>query len=370
VINPLAETRNSAATEIDDRLLADAVRQARRPISVLDASTDAPTVVYCNDAFCDFVGFGADEIVGRTLGWLLPNADFEKALHGLPHRRPCEVELQMRRRNGELFWNAVSAGPIFDESGRLTHIVLSHNDVTQHHQRDAALQTALTEAERANWAKSRLIAVAGHDLRQPLQTITTALELLRREGRLSDRARRVLGHAEIAATDLDEELKALAQVAGANQDLEPRLQDFRLDAVLERVANAWRARAEYKGLELRIQSTGVWVRSDPAMLLTIVRNLVGNAVKYTARGRVLVGVRRDGPAISLQVWDTGPGISPHMISKVFEAFERADAPGEGLGLGLWIVQRTAELLGHTVAVQSKPQRGSCFSLRLPRAPEG
>lgn len=365
--DPFARMRKSAAIDVDERLLAGAVRQARRPITVLDACNSAPTVVYCNGAFCELVGFCADEVVGRPLGWLLLDPAFETEVHGLLQLERPELELQMRRRSGELFWDAISAASILDDAGRLTHIVLSHQDVTEHRRRDAALHTALSQAERANWAKSRLIAVAGHDLRQPLQTITMALDLLVREASLlSDRGRRVLDHAQIAAADLDEELKALAQVAGVNQDLEPRLEDFPLDALLDGVAKRWRARAEYKGLDLRVQRTGLWVRSDPAMLRTIVRNLVANAVKYTAHGRVRVGVRRKGATISLQVWDTGPGVSPHMISKIFDAFERADAPGEGLGLGLWIVQRTAELLGHSVSVQSKTQRGSCFSISLPR----
>lgn len=354
--------------EPEEPLLAAALRHSPQAVTIVDATLSAKPVIYCNDAFCALTGYGEGEVVGRGLDLFL--ADDEGAAAALNEhldRAQGEQDVRMRRHDGGLFWNEISAGPIHNADGELRHIVLSHRDVTTHREADIALKTALSQAERANWAKTRLIAVAGHDLRQPLHTISAAIELLAREPRLSPRGQRVLGHAELAATDLDEELKALAQVAEVKRDFAPAIQAVPLSAVLEPVMRAWRPRAEYKGLELRALDTTLWVRSDPTMLRTIIRNLVANAVKYTARGRVLVGARRVAGEVSLEVWDTGPGVSPHMVSKIFDAFERADAPGEGLGLGLWIVKRTAEILGHEVTVRTARQLGSCFSLRLPRA---
>lgn len=361
-----AKPGGRAAIGVDQGGLAAALDDAPVPITLLDATAAERLVVYCNDAFCRMTGYAADEVIGKSLALLqLPEDDgreLEEVLSlATPHR-----ELQMQRRDGSLFWNALSAS-LVRRHGFATHIVVSHTDVTEHRQRDAALQTALSQAEQANWAKSRLIAVAGHDLRQPLQTIVAALDLLRREPALSARGQRLLGHAETAAGDLDEELKALAQVSEVKQDLAPSMEDFSLDEVLGGVLQAWRSRADHKGISLRTACTHVRVRSDRAMLRTILRNLVGNAVKYTSHGGVLVGVRRRGARIAIEIWDTGSGVPPEMLDRIFEAFERADATGaEGLGLGLWIVQKTAQLLGHDIAVRSIPGRGSCFSILLER----
>ncbi|WP_293392229.1 ATP-binding protein [Phenylobacterium sp. RIFCSPHIGHO2_01_FULL_69_31] len=362
-----AQPCGPAAVVVENATLAAGLSCAPIPVTLLDANAPGRPIVYCNEAFCQLTGYPIEDVIGRGLNLLSLPADEGRDLDAVVSLAMPRRELQMRRRDGRPFWNALSSGPVRDEAGRVTHVVVTHTDITEHRQRDEALQSALTHAERANWAKSRLIAVAGHDLRQPLQTIVAALDLLRRETDLSARGRRLLGHAEIAAVDLDEELKALAQVSEVKQDLAPVIEDFALDEILDGVIAAWRPRAEHKGLSLRTACTHVAVRSDRAMLRTILRNLVGNAVKYTFEGGVLIGVRRRGGGLAIEVWDTGAGVPPHMLERIFEAFERADSTGnEGLGLGLWIVQKTAQLLGHTIEVRSVAGRGSCFSIRLER----
>lgn len=350
---------------VGDDALAEALQHAPTAITVLDAAAPALPVIYCNDAFCRMTGYAPAELIGESLSTLVAPGD-ERALNDILTLSTARGELQMRRRDGQRFWNAMSASFV-PRGGLVSHVVVSHLDVTEDRQRDAALQAALAQAEQANRAKSRLIAVAGHDLRQPLQTIVAALDLLRREPTLSPRGQRLLGHAETAAGDLDEELKALAHVSEVKQDLAPKFETFELDAVLDGVLQAWRPRAEHKGLSLRTAGTRMRVRSDKAMLRTILRNLVGNAVKYTSEGGVLVGARRRGGDAAIEIWDTGAGVPTHMLDRVFEAFERADASGtEGLGLGLWIVQKTAQLLGHSVEVRSTPGKGSCFRIVLER----
>lgn len=352
---------------MDDATLGAALAASSQPIILLDAAAPGRPIVYCNDAFCTLSGYAPEDVVGRRLGALCSAGEDDFDVERLVSLRAPRQELQLRRRDGQPFWSDAAAGEVVNRAGRTSHVVVSLTDITEHQKRDQALQAALTRAEQANWAKTRLIAVAGHDLRQPLQTIVAALELLRREAGLSERGRRLLGHAETAALDLDEELKALAQVSDVKQDLAPKFEDFLLDSVLDGVVQAWRPRAEHKGLQLRTACTHLAVRSDPAMLRTILRNLIGNAVKYTPQGGVLVGVRRRGPRVAIEIWDTGPGVPAHQRDRIFEAFERADASGtEGLGLGLWIVQKTAQLLGHVIEVRSLPGRGSCFSILLDR----
>ena len=107
--------------------------------------------------------------------------------------------------------------------------------------------------------------------------------------------------------------------------------------------------------------------SDREMLATILRNLVSNAIKYTRRGGILIGCRRLGEALRIEVHDTGIGIPVHRLDEVFTDFYQLDPKSEGLGLGLAIVRRTADMLGHRLSVRSIPSRGSCFALVLPRA---
>lgn len=360
-----AQPEGLAATGVGDDALAAALQHAPTAITLLDASLPARPVIYCNDAFTQMTGYAPAELIGESLSILVAQDD-ERVLDDVLNLSTPRAELQMRRRHGQSFWNAMSASFV-RRGGLVTHVVVSHSDATDHRERNAALQAALSQAEQANSAKSRLIAVAGHDLRQPLQTIVAALDLLRREPALSPRGQRLLGHADTAAGDLDEELKALAHVSEVKQDLAPTFEAFELDAVLDGVLQAWRPRADHKGLSLRTAGTRTRVRSDKAMLRTILRNLVGNAVKYTSAGRVLVGVRRRGPRVAIEIWDTGSGVPPHMLDRIFEAFERADATGaEGLGLGLWIVHKTAQVLGHSIEVRSAPGKGSCFSIVLER----
>lgn len=362
-----AQHRGPAALA-DDSVLAGALACAPMPVTLLDAAAPGRPIIYCNSAFCELTGYDPEDVLGRSLSGLASADETRQALDAVASLATPQRELEIRRRDGRPFWNALSAMPRRDAAGRMSHIVVTHRDITEQQNHDADLRTALTQAEQANRAKSRLIAVAGHDLRQPLHTIVAALDMLRREAGLSERGRRLLGHAETAATDLDEELKALAMVSEVKQDLAPKLEEFELNVVLEAVVRAWAPRADHKGLRLRTSGRHLRVRSDPAMLRTILRNLVGNAVKYTSKGGVLVGARPRGRQVAIEIWDTGSGIPAHMLERIFDAFERADSTGvEGLGLGLWIVQKTAQLLCHRVAVRSVPGQGSCFSILVPRA---
>jgi CheY-like chemotaxis protein len=156
--------------------------------------------------------------------------------------------------------------------------------------------------------------------------------------------------------------------AGAVQ---PALAAFPVQQILDRMDVALASAAHAKGLELRIRPSAAWVCSDPVLLERIVGNLVGNAVRYTDKGGLLVGCRHTAAGLRIAVWDTGIGIAPDKIEQVFEEFYQITEPGvvrgEGLGLGLAIVSRLAALLGHAVQLRSTPGRGSCFSVTVPLA---
>jgi signal transduction histidine kinase len=140
-----------------------------------------------------------------------------------------------------------------------------------------------------------------------------------------------------------------------------------LAEVLDPLLAQWREAARHKDLRLRYVPTQLRVRTHPELLTTLLGNLLGNAVKYTEKGSVLVGCRRRGDRAVVEILDTGLGMDKRQSSDMFNAFHQIDPRREGLSLGLWIVRSTAESLGHRVDVQSTPGRGSCFSVELPCA---
>jgi signal transduction histidine kinase len=154
--------------------------------------------------------------------------------------------------------------------------------------------------------------------------------------------------------------------------VQAHVQAFAVQPLLQQVVNTLKPLADEKGLELSLKGAAIWVESDPALLTRIVLNLVGNALRYTEQGRVLVACRsaQGGRVLRVEVWDTGVGIAPEYLSQIFgEYFQVHTAQGarlEGVGLGLTIVQRTAQLLGHKVSVRSVLGKGSCFALELPQ----
>ncbi len=228
---------------------------------------------------------------------------------------------------------------------------------------------ALTRAEAARTAMSRLLAVAGHDLKQPLQVALMAIERAVSDG-VAPRAAARLGLASDALVRLGRELDDIArtsQVGGAP----PRLGPVPLGLLLAAVAAEWQPYAEAVGVRLHVRGSDLWAESEAAMLATILRNLVGNAVKYAGRGgRVVIGCRRRGGRIAIEVHDDGPGIPPERLAGIFDAFDRAGRrDGAGLGLGLHIVRQTAQAIGHPVGVQSRCGRGSVFGVTVEHSAE-
>jgi signal transduction histidine kinase len=219
----------------------------------------------------------------------------------------------------------------------------------------------------AEW-RSRMMAVAGHDLRQPLQVIARALERLGVHATNADDRKWL----DIAFEQIDRITEGLSDLAMASQQMDPSLDQPNLGAVsmhevFQEIDRSWRLIAAAKGLQLRIAPCSAWVLSDRAMLMTILNNLVGNAIKYTERGVVLVGCRRSGDSLRIAVIDTGRGMQADDLDRAFNAFEQIDPSQEGLGLGLWLVGSCCRALAHGLEVSSRPGRGSRFLLTTPMA---
>ncbi len=228
------------------------------------------------------------------------------------------------------------------------------------------LRRALQLADRLQRNVGRVMAVVGHDLKQPLQVMVMAIDRVRRQ--LTDpRDRDRMNQAIEAGMRMAEELDRLAEASVMQSGGLPRPVAFPIADVFRSVASTWTSHATSKGLRLRIVPSHARVVSDAAMLRAIIGNLVGNAIKYTSEGGVLLGCRRIGHQLSIEVLDSGVGIPPEQLDSVFDVFHQINPSSEGLGLGLSIVRRTAEALGHTVSVKSDLKRGTHFRVMVPIA---
>ncbi len=234
--------------------------------------------------------------------------------------------------------------------------------------KDHALR-AKAEAERANLAKSKFLAAASHDLRQPVQSLVLLLASVESHARERPALARAVAMMEGALGALNRLLTSLLDVSRLDAGVvAPSPTDLSAADLLRKLDAEYRLRAEQRGLRLRTAVCPAWVRSDPVLLERILRNLLENALQYTREGGILLGCRRRGGKVLLQVFDTGAGIPEDQQETVFEEFFQMHNPGrdqsKGLGLGLAIVKRIARLLGATVGVRSTPGRGSCFTVTL------
>jgi signal transduction histidine kinase len=239
----------------------------------------------------------------------------------------------------------------------------------QGHSHNASCSPPVDATVPSPGAMARLLAVAGHDLKQPLHVAMLSIELAHSESGRA-RAQQRLAIAQDALRRLGLELDDLARLSQSAHQVLPRREAVRLQDVFVNIERDWRFYAERCGIELRLQRSARMVDTDAAMLMTIMRNLVGNALKYSKRGgRVVVGCRLRGGKVSIEVHDIGYGIPSGRLASIFNAFERGawGGLGSGLGLGLFIVRQTAELLGHGLAVRSTEGVGSTFALLVPQA---
>ncbi|HNI80781.1 MAG TPA: ATP-binding protein [Rhodocyclaceae bacterium] len=233
----------------------------------------------------------------------------------------------------------------------------------------AELLEKKNEAELANQAKTRFLAAASHDLRQPMHALGLFVAELGQKPHAPDTCTLVEQIAMSAETmeDLLDSLLDISRLdAGA---LEPQIKPFPLQPLLERVDVDYRREAERRGQRLRLRPTDLWVSSDPLLLERILHNLISNALRYAPGGTVLVACRRRGAQVTVEVRDNGPGIAPDAQEAIFHEFVQLDNPernrAKGLGLGLAIVRRLTTLLGHPLGLRSRPGRGALFSVPLP-----
>lgn len=236
-------------------------------------------------------------------------------------------------------------------------------------------ETMRAEVARTTAARSRFLASASHDLRQPFQAMRLFLDALTSQVDGNARAARTAGMLANAMTAGEQLLNALLDISTLDAGtVEPDLQPVSVDALLQSLAEEFRPQAEEKGLRLRVHvpdaASGAVTRSDPILLGRIVRNLLANAIRYTQRGGILLGLRKRDGQWRIEVWDTGFGIPQDKLDVIFDEFHQLTNPSRdptrGLGLGLAIVRRLSVLLQAPIEVQSRSGRGSVFAVTVNR----
>lgn len=345
-----------------------------------------------NKTMSVFAAMPADiSVHGLTFSALLDSIRNEVTFHdGFDHVRLERWANHRSRRKPiafEVTRNDVQILSVFAQEMPDRGFVISFTDVTS--EREAAralfdmnetleagviarteeLGVALAEAERANASKSRFVAAASHDLLQPLSAAKLFMSSLS-DQLDSPNTLKVLGKAETALAGVENIIAALLDISKLDAgkavfDVQPVV----LSAIMGPLRDELTPVAAAKGLALSFVGTSLSVQSDPGYLRRIMQNLISNAIKYTTKGRVVVGVRRNGGSARIEVWDTGPGIPERDQQTVFQEFERLEGatPNDGLGLGLAIVDRAAKGLGHDLSLWSEVGRGSCFALNAPLA---
>jgi len=392
-----------------------AMKEAREELaklSIVASKTDNGVIItdkrgyieWINDGFTRITGYTLEEVAGKKPGEILqgPLTDQEtvtKIRESLKKKHGFSAEILNYHKNGDIYWLSMNITPVLDEKGDLTHFIAVENDITERKRAEVELREAKKAAEAANQAKSDFLASMSHEIRTPMNAIIGMAELL---------AETPLGAEQIKYVDVFKnagenllsiinDILDLSKIEAGQIDIESL--NFNLEDLVEKTCDIMATRAHSKGIEFAcriLPSVPINLIGDPVRLRQILVNLIGNAIKFTEKGEVVVEVDKQVPASEVQgsfdpqsecsnpdragtvlnsesemvtllftVHDTGIGIPNDKIDKVFEKFTQADSSTTrkygGTGLGLPISKRLAEIMGGNIWVDSETGKGSIFS---------
>jgi PAS domain S-box-containing protein len=399
-IDEVAELLDETSQELrfSRQLLEATMENVTQGISVVDAQL---RVVAWNRRYLELFGYPEGMVtVGRPVVELLRwNAAHGELGSGDPEVQVDKRLAHLRAGTAYTFQRVRGDGRVYSIHGQPMAgggFVTTYTDITDFKRHEQALleakqgleervahrtleltaalgaqREAKQEAEAANTSKTRFFAAASHDLLQPLNAARLFVSALKSQAgahpEFQELASRIDDSMRAAEELLDDLLDSARLDSGA---LKPDISGFPISDLLEELRRQYAPLAQARNLRLRIVACREVVRSDRSMLRRILQNYVSNGLRYTERGGVLVGCRRRGGELEIAVYDTGPGIAAHLRQQMYTEFSRLehDSPwGEkGLGLGLWICDRLAKLMQHTLSFASHPGRGSMFGVRVGR----
>ncbi len=336
------------------------------PQLVWICDTDGKNIFF-NRKWVEYTGLTLSESYGD--GWVKPfhpddsRRAWELWQNAVIRNDEYSLECRLRRTDGVYRWYLARGVPQFDSCGSIIRWFGTCTDIHD-------LKFATAEAERANLAKSRFLAAASHDLRQPVQSLTLMMDIIKMQFADRPDAVEAVEIARVSVSSLNDMLTGILDISRLDAGVvEPAIESVELDELVDRLSREYRPRAANSGLEIRGFRRRLRARTDAILLERILRNLIENALRYTKSGGVLIGLRQRGDKVRIDVIDTGVGIPDEARIEIFDEFRQLDNPARdssrGLGLGLAIVSRLARLLGVEIEVASRINRGSRFSLLLP-----
>jgi PAS domain S-box-containing protein len=391
--------QQTRAAQFDRSMLQSMLENIAEGIAVVDAQQ---RLIAWNSAYCNIfdypdelvqVGEPIESLIAHNVeaGWIGGDAA-QITRKRLQHMR-AGLSYRHERQGPDGRWLRLIGNPI-PGGGYLT----TFSDITEDKQREqellelndsleqrvekrtaelarmaAQLEQSRRDAEGANASKTRFLAAASHDLLQPLNAARLfigAIDLDAPKGR--EKAGALLPKIDRSIEAADELLKGLLDISRLDHaDVTPRPEAVPLGPLLEDLLDEAAPMASEAGITLRLVPTSLMANADPDFLMSIVRNFLSNARRYTQTGGVVLGARRKGDSVRIEVWDSGPGIEAELKSRMFEEFSRGEGSDNrglrGAGLGLSVVKRLAESMNAGLNVRSWPRRGSCFAITLPRA---
>lgn len=351
---------------------------------LLQFSPDAMLVVdeqgiirYSNETSGTLFGYSPEQLIGRPIKLLIPERfHMRHGTHVASYvRQPTSREMGARisdlfaqRADGTEFPADIRLAPFRD--GGQSFVAAAIRDMSERRAISDALVAAREEADRANRAKSRFLATASHDLRQPLQAIrlinASMQKLTQQSPELSDLVR----HQEAAIDTASRLLNTLLDISRLESGaVDPQLAPVSLAAAFEDLAREFEPAAVAKHLKLGFADTQVVMSTDRTLFTQLLQNLIGNALKYTEQGYVRMSQTIDPEALVLKIEDSGVGIPQDKLERIFDEYYQIGPQGTqrlGVGLGLAIVREVSRLLGYSVAVASTLGEGTCVSVRIPR----
>ncbi|MGB5163853.1 MAG: ATP-binding protein [Woeseiaceae bacterium] len=349
--------------------------------TVLETAPDAMVIIDAEGKIAivnmqaeNIFGYKHKKLIGKPIEKLLPkrlrdmHVGFRDAYINNPDVRPMGSGLNLTavRKDGIEFPVEISLSPVETRHGRFVSSVI--RDVTERKKMEQKIIAAQQETERANKANNAFLAAASHDLRQPVQALSLLNGALRRTVK-DERALEMIEAQDQSLTAMTNLLNSLLDISRLDAGrVTPEIERFPVQRLIDRLSAEFGRQARQKGLEFVSADCDCIVSSDANLLAEIIQNLVSNAIRYTDHGTVRLVCDRDGDDCVIKVIDTGIGIEAEQLDAIFQEFHQCRVQGgskEGFGLGLAIVRRLADLLGHDVRVESEPGKGSVFSVRLP-----
>lgn len=361
-----------------------ALQAEDRARALMDSAPDAIVVtdaeghiVLVNSRTETLLGYGRKELLGKSVEMLLPekfqamHPAHRRAYTADPVLRPmgANLELSARRRDGSEIAVEISLSPVRVAEG--LQIACAIRDISDRRRVLEELRDARNEADKANRAKSAFLATASHDLRQPVQALSLLNGVLQRLVKDVDAIDAVAQQAS-AIGAMSRLLNALLDISKLESGaVKPQLTTWNAASLLQVLRSEFSGLAAGKGLVLEFDAGHGWVHTDDTLVGQVLRNLVANAIKYTRQGRVVLRSVSDGQRVRFEVHDTGVGMAPEELSRIYDEFYQigvpANASRDGYGLGLSIVSRIVRLLGLKLNVRSEVGQGSVFALEVPVA---